>query len=297
MTLVVARRCEGRIYMVSDTKLTPTVKLAPKVDRECSGQIYFIGGLKIVVPHPGVAIAFADTVEFARQAIEGIHSCGVDLFDKNTVLDYLLRHHQRSLQLGNNASVEFIAAFILDSGDSELFLVKNGEVLLVDSGYIGDTDSYNSFLHHEHRLTASTGPTPSPLGVATQALDAVIHDPNLDFRVVDGLAVALRQSEENGFVFVHRISVEGRPIAVHSGPMAPVTFGGAPAGANEWTIGSSPGDGFGVLTAFCHTGSFGIIYRPALSFEPRIVRDCTAASLVNESMLEVSQISALLDSL
>ena len=291
MTLVVARRHEERIYIVSDTKFTPEIVGGGR------GQTPFIGGLKIVVLHPGVAIAFAHNVESARQAIEGIHSGGVDLFNKDTVLNYFLDHHRRSVQRGSYATVEFIAAFELDTRDSELFLIKNGEVAWVDAGYIGSPIAYNSFLHHEHQLAAMVVPTSWPLGVATQALNAVIRDTTPDFQDVDGFVIALRQSTDNGFVFAHRVSVEGRPVAVHSGPVAPVTFGGAPAGANEWTIGSSPGDRFGVLTAFCHTGSFGIIYRPALNFEPRIVRNCTAMSLVNESMQEVSQITALLDGL
>ncbi len=287
MTLVVARRNEGRIYMVGDTNFTP------ENSGGRDGQLHFIGGLKIVVLHPGAVIAFAHNTVSARHAIEGIHSRGVDLFDKNAVLDYLLGHHQSSLQRGADAMVEFIAAFELDDQITELFLIKNGNVEWVDAGYIGSDIAYNRFLHHQHQLGA-TLPTPLALDIAMQALDAVIRDPDPTLQAVDGFTIGLRQSADEGFRYVQRVTVEGRPKPVRAGPMAPVTFGGAPDGANEWSIGSSPGDRFGVLTAFCNTGSFGAIYRPALNFEPRIVRNCTSKDLVDASMLEVNQVTARL---
>ncbi|MBK6385868.1 MAG: hypothetical protein IPI20_12950 [Rhodoferax sp.] len=189
--------------------------------------------------------------------------------------------------------VEFIAAFELDDQITELFLIKNGNVEWVDAGYIGSDIAYNRFLHHQHQLGA-TLPTPLALDIAMQALDAVIRDPDPTLQAVDGFTIGLRQSADEGFRYVQRVTVEGRPKPVRAGPMAPVTFGGAPDGANEWSIGSSPGDRFGVLTAFCNTGSFGAIYRPALNFEPRIVRNCTSKDLVDASMLEVNQVTARL---
>lgn len=288
MTLVVARRSEGRIYMVGDTKFTPDI-----ADGRV-GQKNFIGGLKIVLLHPGVTIAFAHDIGSAKKAIEGIHTRGVDLFNKTAVLNYLLDHHRRSLQRDDDTMVEFIAAFELDTRDSELFTVKHGEIMCVDAGYVGSNVAYNNFLHHEHQL-AITVPTFPPLVVAMQALDAVIRSPDSALQIVDGFTVALRHSENDGFIYVQRLTIEGRPTPVQPGPMAPVTFGGAPAGANEWAIGSSPGDRFGVLTAYCHTGSFGVIYCPALDFTPRIVRNCTAMDLAAESLLEVNQIKTILD--
>lgn len=288
MTLVVARRNEGRIYMVGDTKFTP------KNSGGRDGQLHFIGGLKIVVLHPGAVIAFAHNTVIAKQAIEGIHSCGVDLFNKNAVLNYFLDHHRRSLQRADEEIVEFIAAFELDIQTSELFLIKDGKVECVDAGYIGCDIAYNRFLHHQHRLCAAL-PTPFPLDVAIRALDAVIRDPDLALQTVDGFTVGLRQSADKGFLYVQRVTIEGRPTPIHTAPMAPLTFGGAADGANEWSIGSSPGDSYGVLTAYCHTGTFGVIYRPALNFAPRIVRNCTATDLVNESLQEVNQIIALLE--
>lgn len=288
VTLVVARRSEGRIYIVGDTKFTPEIAGGR------SGQTQFIGGLKVILLHPGVAIAFAHNTESAKQAIEGIHSRGLNLFDKNTVLDYLLGHHQRSLQQGEHATVEFLVACELDCGTSELFVVKHGQIKWVDAGYIGSTTAYNSFLHHENQHATAVSTT-SPVFVAMQALDRVIRDPSPALQFVDGFTIALRQSDDNGFAYVHRLTVEGWATPVRAGHMAPVTFGGAPAGANEWSIGSSPGDRFGVLTAYCHTGSFGIIYCPALSFAPRIVNNCTSKDLVNESLTEVNKIRTLLD--
>lgn len=290
MTLVVARRCENRIYMVSDTKFSP------EIVGDRNGQHHYIGGLKIVLLHPGVAIAFANNVENARQALEGIHSRGIDLFDKNAVLEYLLDCHQRSRQSGCDAEVEFLAAFVLDTEDSELFVIKNGNIVWGDAGYIGNTLAYNSFLHREQSLAATAFATFPPFAIAMEALNAVIRDPSPECQDVDGLLVAMRQSADAGFAFTHRVSVEGNPVAIGPEPIvgAPITFGGAAAGANEWATGSTPGDGFGVLTAFCHTASFGIIYRPALNFEPRIVRGCTAHDLVAESMTEVTEIQTLL---
>lgn len=290
MTLVVARRSEGRIFMVGDTKFTP------EISGGRDGQLHFIGGLKIVVLHPGVVIAFAHNTVSARQAIEGIHSRGVDLFDKAEVLNYFLNHHRRAAERGGNAMVEFIAAFELSNQVTELFLIKNGNVEWVDAGYIGNDLAYNRFLHLEHQL-GTTLPAPFALDMAMRALDTVIQDPDPALQNVGGFTVGLRQSADEGFLYVHRVMAEGRPTPVHSGSAVPITFGGAPAGANEWILGSSPGDKYGVLTAFCQTGAFGVIYRPALNFTPRLIRKCTAADLVNESMQEVSQVTALLERL
>lgn len=128
-----------------------------------------------------------------------------------------------------------------------------------------------------------------------EALRAVIRDPAPELKTVDGFTVGLRQCTENGFLYVQSCSLEGRPTPVHAGPMAPVTFGGAPEGANVWSIGSRPGERCGVLTAFCHTGGFGVIFCPVLNFAPRIVRNCTEMALVDASLLEVNQVVALLD--
>jgi hypothetical protein len=286
MTLVVARRVEGRIHMVGDTKFTSEFSGAR------DGQRYFIGGLKIVILHPGAVIAFANNTAVAQQVIERIHSSGIDLFDMAAVINYLLAQHRRSLQMEGDAMVEFIAAFALDL-NSELVLIKDGNASHVDAGYIGDAVAYNSFLQYQHRFSTTNAGQP-PLVGAIHALDAVIRDSDLELQTVDGFTIGLRESADQGFCYVSRVSVEGWATPVRPGPMAPVTFGGAPRGANEWSIGSSPGNAFGVLTAYCHTGSFGVIYRPTLNFEPRIIRDCSSTDLIAESMQEVRQIAALL---
>lgn len=128
MTLVVARRHEGRIYMVGDTRY------APEVTGGRDGQRHFIGALKIVILHPGLVIAFANNGPNAQRAIEGIHSHGLNLLDKNAVLNYFLEHHRQSLQGGPEAMVEFIAAFVLGEQTSELFIIKSGDVAHVDAG-------------------------------------------------------------------------------------------------------------------------------------------------------------------
>lgn len=288
MTLVVARRFEGRTYMVGDTMY------APEVTDGREGQRHFIGALKIVILHPGLVIAFANNGPNAQRAIEGIHSNGLNLFDKTAVLSYFLEHHRRSQQGGPGAVVEFIAAIVLDDQTSELFLIKSGDVVHVEAGYIGNVYAYNRFLHRE-RQVAATAQTPSSLGVAMDALRAVIRDPDPELKSVDGLTVGLRQCAEDGFLYVHSCTAEGRAIPVYDGPWAPVTFGGAPEGANTWNIGSRPGDRLGVLTAFCHTGEFGVIFCPVLNFAPRIIRNCTESGLMDASMLEVNQVVALLN--
>ncbi len=290
MTLVVARRDEGRIYMVGDTKF------APDISGGRDGQRHFIGALKIVVLHPGLVVAFANNGPNAQQAIEGIHSRELDLFDNDAVLDYFLAHHRRSQRGGPGAMVEFMVAFALEDRTSELLLIKRGDVEYVDAGYIGSTDAYDRFLHLERQL-ANSAQLPSSLGVAMQALTAVIRDPAPTLQNVDGFTVGLRESVEEGFQYVQSVSLEGRPTPVRAEPVAPVTFGGAPEGANVWSIGSRPGDRCGVLTAFCHTGGFGVIYCPVLNFEPRIIRNCTEMALVDESRLEVNQVLAFLDRL
>lgn len=282
MTLVVARKVNNEIIIVGDTKITNDHK--PQAAQ-------YIGGLKIVLLAPGLCVAFAGDVAEARDAIEGIYSKNINLFDKNSAIDYFLSRHRESLRKGGDRRTDFIVASICDPVDAsgefekEIFRIANSNVEWGSDVYqIGDGsafDRYQRILHGEKPIQMHTSFEITRLGnvarpgfddavhAAMSAIQGVIIDP--ECVTVDGYRTGV-VSDENGFRYLQTFRFDGNslPINLEDGKVHPIISGGAPEGVDIKITGVLVEIGYGIYPLYSITGNFGVIYQPEISFEPKI---------------------------
>ena len=73
MSLVYAKKLSNsEMFFIADTKFT-FPESETNLDKKYSGADEFIGGLKLIVLHGGLTVAFAGITSFAKDAIEGIY--------------------------------------------------------------------------------------------------------------------------------------------------------------------------------------------------------------------------------
>lgn len=280
MSLIVTRQINDEIFVVADTKFTVN-----ETDTKTQAEQY-IGGLKVVILAPGLFVAFAGIVEYARKAIERIYDKGLFLFDKNQVIDYFLSHHNRA-----SHQTDFIVGVIVEERDNpasfekEFFKIANGEVQWEKQvAHIGDEDAYSKFQSYFHS-DENKSPIPtfeisrlgknqipefhSHLAKSMEAMMQVIDDP--DISAIDGIRTVVI-SEENQFRYTEYLQIRGKPIPIRNEPNSPVYFGGAAEGSDIKHVGLYTGIGHGVFPIFFESGKFGIIYHPENSFKPTILR-------------------------
>ncbi|SFM40041.1 hypothetical protein [Nitrosomonas communis] len=280
MSLIVARQINDEIFVIADTKFTVN-----GADTTTQAEQY-IGGLKVVILAPGLFVAFAGNIEYARQAIERIYDKGLFLFDKNQVIDYFLYHHNRA-----EHQTDFIVGVIVEKRDNpaffekELFKIANGKVQWEKQvTHIGDIDAYSkfqSFFHSEENKSpvptfeiSRLGKNKIPefhahLAKSMNAMMQVIDDPNISS--IDGIRTVVI-SEENQFYYIEYLQVRGNPIPIRNEPNSPVYFGGAAEGSDIKHVGLYTGIGLGIFPVFFESGKFGLIYHPESSFKPTILR-------------------------
>ena len=258
MTLVVARQISNEVYLLADTKITPTIASA------ISSYISFNGGLKLVILAPWLCVGFANNTEYARKAIEGIYSKDINIFDNKQIINYFLNIHLASIEAGDSA--DFIVALINEckgidgTSTKEVFKIADSKVSSENiSTYIGDNAAFNCFqdISHNGRTDpyspnfeiSKLGKKERPefdksLCTAMIAMQGVID--NIDILVVDGIRTTV-VSEENQFRYVEDHQIRGRPIPVRNELNAPVSFGAAAEGSAHKQVGMFSAAGCGVF--------------------------------------------------
>ena len=298
MTLVVARQINNEVYLVADTKFTPTVESV------ISQSSMYIGGLKLIILSPGICIGFANNTEFARKAIEGIYDKNINIFDKNLLIDYFLNIHLLSVTEGG--TIDFIIALILESEDNEtftkeIFKIADSKVSWENTTtYIGDNEAFNVFQDISHKRLSNSN-IPTKLGISKQpdfnqslssalfAIQSVIDNPLI--LNVDGIRTAVI-SEAGQFKYTEYILVKAVPIPVRSEPNSPLSFGGAPEGSDIKHVGMYSAAGHGIFPVYWVTGKFGVIYNPIECFKPKIISNITQdefRSVVREEFTKANQ--------
>lgn len=288
MTLVVARQVDNEIFVIGDTKFTADAE-------DCKSEAsQYIGGLKVVLLTPGLCVAFAGNVQDAKNAIQGIYDEGVNLFDKNLVLEYFLGHHQRSLQRDKDNGATFVVAIIVGSNEQsgsfvkEIFRIADSKIHWENqTAHIGDGDAFDSFqkvihggLQNSKKPTfeiASLGERERPqfnisLSAAMRAMQDVIDNPQIPS--VDGYRTVVI-SDDDQFRYVEYVQVNGRAISIQNAPGSPVSYGGAAEGSDIKHVGMFAATGHGVFPVYSITGGFGLIYHPEKCFEPKSISSCS----------------------
>jgi hypothetical protein len=289
MTLVVARQVSDEVYILGDTKFSDND------DRGWSESKKYIGGLKVILLAPGLCVGFAGNVEIARDAIQGIYDKGVNLFDKNRVIEHFLRHNTHSINLNPEDPAEFIVAVIIERSQQpgtflkEIFRIADSNIYWEnETTHIGGPNqAFNCFqeaFHNGYQQSyaplleiTKLGKKERPgfdqsLSAAMKAMQDVIDNPRIVS--VDGIRTVVI-SEEDQFKYVEYLQIRGTPIIVKNEPGAAVSFGDAAEGSSHWHIGMSSATGFGIFPAYSITGRFGLIYHPEECFEPQTYLNCS----------------------
>jgi hypothetical protein len=287
MSLIVARYIDDEVFAVADTKFSIPAENDSRLNSEgyrANQSKEYIGGLKIILLNPGLFVGFAGNVDFAKNAIEHIYDKGINLFDKNQMIDYFLDHHKKS-----TGETDFIVGVIVekdgeaDSFEKEIFKISNNQVIWEKhAAHIGDEEAFSKFQECFHNGKNNNSiPTfeichlgdkeisgfHRNLTKSMAAMRSVIEDSQIS--AVDGVSTVVI-SEGNQFRYVEYVQVRGNPIPITNQPNSPISFGGASSGADEKHVGIFSGVGHGVFPVYYMTGKFGVIYHPESSFEPII---------------------------
>jgi hypothetical protein len=286
LTLVVALLINNEIFVVADTKFTTPHEGKPLSSRRnivTQAEQYF-GGLKVIILFPGLFVAFANEISFAKAAIEKIYDKKINLINKDRAIDYFFDQHCRS-----QSQTDFILGFICNSDDSTENFEK--EIVKISEGYIergknvayiGDKDAFTKFQNYSllkelkhpspnftlRRLGKESNPDfQQNLVDSIRAIDQVIRDPEIP--TVDGICTTLT-SENDEFRYTESVEFFGKPIPIKKEPNSSVYFGGAAEGSDNRQIGAYLVPGVGVFSVFLDSGKFGVIYNPVESFNPEV---------------------------
>lgn len=131
MSLIVARKFKGHIFVVSDTKLTYP-------DKEKNTPEH--GLIKTTNVSPNTSISFAGDIYYAEEALKQIqHST-----DINHISEILLKTHCES-----SHETDFILSFV-ENGEPNLLTFKEGASTETETAWIGSSDGFDCFQKYFH---------------------------------------------------------------------------------------------------------------------------------------------------
>jgi len=163
MSLVIAKKSENDIYLISDTKLSESndEKLVTKLEDNI---------LKIVIINSQLVFAFAGAVSDAEVTLERISN----ISDINSIRNILLESHIKSYR-DNDYSVEFILA--IGNPDFNLVEFKNGKQLDVKNSWLGSQKAFNlyqSYFLGKDKQNQSKRETPKSKSTKTPEINIVM---------------------------------------------------------------------------------------------------------------------------
>lgn len=195
MSLIVARKFEDQLCIVSDTKLTHSNHEVKGLKTKPSD-----GVVKTIIINSQVCISFAGDIDDAELALKQINSD--DSIDR--VIETLAYYHKQSAY-----KTEFILCYALP--DATIYKFKAGDCKEVVSAWIGDQKAFNYFqesmmgvvkkekkkkgkLKENNKLPATNKPIielemmnlsfelqiPDQFSKMSSAMDAVIEDSNIE---------------------------------------------------------------------------------------------------------------------
>lgn len=246
MSLIVARKWDRNLRMVSDTKLTtPESTAAPRLGSPPSE-----GAIKAIITHPAVCIGFAGIVEYAEAAIAEARQCKSN-FD--LVRKILLEHHKAS------RAVDFIIC--CGAPRFRIYVIKGGTETTAESAWIGSLKGLSLYQKIYHQsLSESNNNVASAMGHAMERVisSSLVEDVS-GFCVQVGLTTA-------GFKYVSYMhSYPGHfetqiNLTLNEVGIIPLTHGSAQQGSytiNFYNSNGAPGVALHLLQ-----GNFGVVYLP-----------------------------------
>lgn len=176
MSLIIARKDESKIYIVSDTKLTsPTGQVFNKGQQVSAGETV----IKTTIINPYSCISFAGNVSFAEAALKSVS--GNESVQEIT--SKLLANH-----ISSDIAVEYIYT-VIENSTPLLFEVKAGACTQVENAWIGSQPAFARFqayilgenkkIRKRNFLSVTNADAGDLLQRMTEAMDGVIEDEDL----------------------------------------------------------------------------------------------------------------------
>jgi hypothetical protein len=263
MTLVIARKQEQIIYIVSDTQLTHD-------DHE---RMDFTGIIKTKIIFTNFCVAFAGRDKLADGYIKEFCTKFKKIESVQKTINSFLDYHLRS-----KTEVDFILAF--GEPHFSLVVVKDGEPKFQDIAWIGSQPAFELYQQYFHNVIH---PIPAPLGTvelrletlpktdndkyrsvfikSKKSLDAVIHDSKVENVGNFSVAVGCLEGKFEFLDYVSILTPPRIPDSTKSGSL--LHFGTAEEGGFSINfMGGASEDGQQVAAIYFLPGSFGHLYLP-----------------------------------
>jgi hypothetical protein len=275
MSLIVAKKIENEIFLISDTKFTYKEPVT-NLEKRYSKVDEYLGGLKTILLAPGMCVAYAGEVLYAKEAFESLLTQKINIFNKKSVIDYFLQHHNRSKGL-----TDFLV--ISNTGVLELFKIQDSNVGQSDFAWIGDREAFKylqgvllgditDFEGEQGRgefEIISLGDTSTQIvtNEISKYMDAFRKLLNSDIQSVDGIRTLTRFDLTQSY-YSEYVLMNGKLQKALKGNG--LYFGDAPEGSVAKHVALLSSVGIGIFPVYYYTGKFGVVYTPLEKFQPEI---------------------------
>ena len=268
MTLAVAHQDNKNLRLIADTRINDARSYAS------ARNTIYDGKIKAIVIHPELALAYANHVEPAEEAIKQLFIDFRSMKNMPFTRPYeVLMHHHK----GCNAETDFL---ICDGLQNKIFRIQNEQIEHTNGRWIGDLQGFEKYQEAIHS-SSKTNLNKS----MDDALKTVIHDTSVES--VGGYSVLITNKEMHGFQYTENAtleSVRARTIKFDSpGQMVAIPLGTEEEGTGSvfQYCGCSLKDNCLRATAFyTHGASEGLLFLPWLSLDPIRVEGTNGSSFI-----------------
>jgi len=264
MSLIVARRIDNEVRIITDTKITDDLILH---------QTLLGGKLKCVVVSPTCCVCFAGIVALAEEALSPI--LDGEICDRQRITTHLLQHHRAS-----KGEIDFIVAS-LDEPVAAIDRITEGELEMnLISAWIGDQPAFNTYqrcYHADLGRSAASVSLEESFEIASRMSDAfkaVIED-HRHASVGDfALTVTSRPAQSDGFRYLCRAGAFGfRSVSNTTTPTSLLQSLGAEGGSFHYTVLVPTIAGVGAVAVHLLEGKVGAFFYPAQCWSPTVFKN------------------------
>ena len=271
MTLVVARRTDNTVLLLSDTKVTSDLAIHPSL---------LDGALKTIIVSPTVCVSFAGNTEVARDSFAGIFSnqlCG-----RAAINAHLLDCHIRSGQatdfviasLEPTVSLDRIAAGLLEHG--------------LQSTWIGSHAAFEAFQELAGTQTDRmplASPSFDPATTSALNLRRAFADlvESSQFSSVGNFTIFASSGAANsgGFRYAGQVFGSGfHPVENTTEPTSMTRSLGVEGGSFHYSLLTPTNRGVGAIAIHIYEAQIGVLLYPRAHWEPTIFRDVSVEGFV-----------------
>lgn len=279
MSLVVSKKIDNEVLVVSDLKLTNTLKL--------ESEAKYTYGLKSVILNPWICISFAGAYRVALPIIDNIlKSQKVNYFIPEAVdnlVDYIVNNIS-----GFEGDVSFIVSARFD--DARIIKIENGIASEEDIAWIGDEAAFREYQKYYvenineselneyfslniHKLReGNSDEVNTELGRNLKAMKKAIFSSPIDLggsgqMVIGGFPV-LAFSGPSGFMYDHYLyAASPHHINIPNNDWSTVDWGSVITGGFAVTT-CCGGEGHGIIGFYIFTSEQGILFSPLGAMTP-----------------------------